>query len=199
MCGWGGGVSQSDSLKTPFQILVWLVPGTALRSFTATCTILASTEWVSRLSPEPADTNYFPPTVITLMFPLAGSQTPCPQQHIPFRYPPPARFLWDICGCFCLLQEALLSPGSPQAAPPFPHFNRWLSTSRHWQHRSSWLRWRQAFPQGTCTTVTQMSFSLSTYSSYYYLFAFSVKKELLGVSLPQLSDEKLLHFFKKSF
>lgn len=43
------------------------------------------------------------------------------------------------------------------------------------------------------TRATQMSFSLSRYSSYYYLFAFSVKKELLSVSLPQLSAKKLLN------
>lgn len=47
------------------------------------------------------------------------------------------------------------------------------------------------------TRVTQMSFSLSRYSRYYYLFAFSVKKELLSVSLPQLSAKKLLHLKKK--
>lgn len=154
MCGWGAGipkwgVSQSDTLKTPFQTLVWLVPGTALWSLSATQHSIVQHRMGAKTLPKTCSHECLPPAEATSRFPLAESQTPCPQQYIHFRYPPPAHFPWDIAGCFCLL----LSPASPRAAPPFPHINRWLSASRHWEQHSSWLQWRQNFSQGTCSIM----------------------------------------------
>lgn len=122
---WGAGipkrgVSQSDTLKTPFQTLVWLVPGTALWSLSATQHSIVQHRMGAKTLPKTCSHECLPPAEATSRFPLAESQTPCPQQYIHFRYPPPAHFPWDIAGCFCLL----LSPASPRAAPPFPHINR---------------------------------------------------------------------------
>lgn len=73
--------------------------------------------------PQELLTPISPPAVVTSMFPLAESQIPCPQQHVQFRYPPPAHFPWTFldASAFCRMFS------SPQRAHRLPLLSHTLT------------------------------------------------------------------------
>lgn len=192
------GVSQSREYPKGMPCvhlpdLAWLVPGTALWSLTTSWWNIGQHRMGSTLSPGPADTK---------------SSSSCGHIDVSFSWEPnplstaahPVETSTSCSfsmGYFWMLLPCAGGSPLPSKPPGCPSFPTHLQMTPNIQAAAAaaflMASMETGFPQGTRTRVPQMSFSLCRYSRYCYLFALSDKKELLSVSLPQLSDKKLLH------
>lgn len=214
MCGPVLGASQSNALKTPFQTLVWLVPGVALWSL---CPPQYNIEQLTKNGL----LGCCPQDLLTCMsssscghIDISFKWEPNPRPTTVFQHETPVQ-IFTFCS-FSIGYFWMLLPSAGCSPPPSnptgcPSFHLHITTSRtltSGESRPPSINGN--FPYGFngdrfppqdllyhATRVIQMPFALSSCNRYCYLFAFCVKKELLSVSLQQVAATKLFGLKKK--